>query len=65
MEVIPQRVFTYGDGIPAVKSGEWPGIRPSHWNGSKLILKPLKKNKISAFERMYRYITSLYCYQYN
>lgn len=52
MEVIPQRVFTYGDGIPAVKSGEWAGIRPSRWKGSKLILKPIKRNKVSAFERM-------------
>ena len=41
MEIIPQHVYTYGDGIPAYKSGEWPGSKPSHFNSSKLILKPI------------------------
>ncbi len=43
MEIIPQKVYTYGDGLPAYKSGEWPGSRPNHFIGSKLILKPIKK----------------------
>ena len=47
MEVIPQKFYSYGDGVPAYKSGEWPGIRPSHWKGSRLLLKPIKiKDKI-------------------
>jgi hypothetical protein len=41
MEIIPQHVYTY-DGVPAYKSGEWPGSKPSHFNGSKLILKPIE-----------------------
>jgi hypothetical protein len=43
MEIIPQHTYTYGDGIPAYKSGEWPGSKPSRFTGSKLILKPIKK----------------------
>ena len=43
MEIIPQHTYTYGDGIPAYKSGEWPGSKPSRFIGSKLILKPIQK----------------------
>ena len=42
MEIIPQHTYTYGDGVPAYKSGEWPGSKPNHFIGSKLILKPIK-----------------------
>ena len=42
MEIIPQHVYTYDDGLPSYKSGEWPGSRPSHFTGSKLILKPIE-----------------------
>ena len=42
LEVVPQKNYTYNDGVPAYKSGEWPGIRSSHWKGSKLILKPIR-----------------------
>ena len=43
MEIIPQHFYTYGDGVPAYKSGEWPGSKPSHFVGSKLILRPIKQ----------------------
>ena len=43
LEIIPQHVYTYGDGLPAYKSGEWPGSRSSHFHGSKLILKPVPR----------------------
>ena len=46
LEVIPQKNYNYGDGVPAYKSGEWPGIRPSHWKGSKLILNPIRIKNI-------------------
>lgn len=49
VEVIPQHTFCYEDGIPAYKSGEWPGLRPSHFTGSKLILKPISKKLPSKF----------------
>ena len=42
VEVIPQKTFHYGDGVPAYKSGEWYGSKPNHFIGSKLILKPIK-----------------------
>ena len=43
MEIIPQHIYTYGDGVPAYKSGEWPGSKPCHFIGSKLILRPIKQ----------------------
>ena len=42
-EVIPQRVYKI-DGVPAGRSGEWPGIKSNHWKGSKLLLKPILTN---------------------
>ena len=42
MEIIPQHIYTYDDGVPAYKSGEWPGSKPCHFIGSKLILRPIK-----------------------
>ena len=42
LEIIPQHTYSYGDGIPAYQSGEWPGSKSSHFKGSKLILKPIK-----------------------
>jgi hypothetical protein len=41
LEIIPQHTYSYGDGIPAYKFGEWPGSKSSHFRGSKLILKPI------------------------
>ena len=49
LEIIPQHTFTYGDGVPAYKSGEWPGSKSSHFKGSKLILKPIP-NQEKPFE---------------
>ena len=43
LEIIPQNVYTYGDGLPAYKSGEWPGSKSCHFRGSKLILKPVPR----------------------
>ncbi len=44
LEVVPQRVYKI-DGVPAFKSGEWPGIRSSRFPSSKLILKPIRNPK--------------------
>ena len=41
LEIVPQNTYSYGDGIPAYKFGEWPGSKSSHFRGSKLILKPI------------------------
>lgn len=49
MEIIPQRTYTYGDGVPAYKSGEWFGSKPCHFTGSKLILKPIKRPEKDMF----------------
>ena len=43
LEIIPQNVYTYGDGVPAYKSGEWPGSRSCHFRGSKIILRPITR----------------------
>ena len=45
LEVVPQHTYSYGDGVPAYKSGEWYGSKPSHFVGSKLILKPIKQKE--------------------
>lgn len=50
MEIVPQHVFTYEDGLPSYKSGEWPLKRPSRWKGSKLILKPIHTSQVLSFE---------------
>ena len=42
LEIIPQNTYSYEEGIPAYKAGEWPGSRPSHFSSSKLILKPIQ-----------------------
>ena len=41
LEIISQHTYSYGDGVPAYQSGEWPGSKSSHFKGSKLILKPI------------------------
>ena len=43
LEIVPQHTYSYGDGVPAYKSGEWYGSKPNHFIGSKLILKPIKR----------------------
>lgn len=45
LEVVPQRIYKDSSGIPAYKSGEWIGSRPNHFYGSKLILKPIIKQR--------------------
>jgi hypothetical protein len=43
------------DGVPIYKSGEWIGSKPSHWNTSKKILKPIeKRNDINRGIRTYK-----------
>ena len=49
LEIIPKHTFSYGDGIPAYKSGEWYGSKPNHFIGSKLILKPKRKRNLACF----------------
>ena len=69
MEIIPQNVYKTINGLPAYKSGEWPGQCPSFWKGSKLILKPILKSNRNAYNEIRgqkhfppRYSTE---YQYN
>ena len=45
LEIIPQHTYYYKDGIPAYKFGEWPGSKSSHFQGSKLILKPIPRQE--------------------
>ena len=42
---IPQKQHLI-NGIPANKCGEWPGIKPNHWNGSIRIIQPIETEKI-------------------
>ena len=42
LKIITQNTYSYEEGIPAYKAGEWPGSKSSHFTGSKLILKPIR-----------------------
>ena len=64
MEIIPQHTYTYGDGVPAYKSGEWPGSKPSRFFGSKLILKPLSKPQKDFFICNSRHFPPKYSEEY-
>lgn len=52
MEVIKQKVHLVNDQ-PAWKSGEWPGVNPSHWKSSKMILKPFNFSNGNTYSKIY------------
>ena len=43
LKIIPAPIFKDFNGIPAYKSGEWPGIRPNHFERTRLMIKQLRK----------------------
>ena len=46
LEVIPSPVYRLENGIPAYKAGEWEGIKPNHFNRTRLLLKQIRNNDI-------------------
>ena len=42
---IPQLQYLINN-IPAGKYGEWPGIKPNHWKGSKKVIRQIRPTKV-------------------
>ena len=43
LKIIPSPLYKDSNGIPAYKSGEWPGIKPNHFERTRLMIKQLRK----------------------
>lgn len=44
IKIIPSPLYKDSSGIPAYKSGEWPGIKPNHFDRTRLMIKQIRKN---------------------
>ena len=44
LEIVPSPVYRLENGIPAYKAGEWEGIKPNHFERTRLILKQIRNN---------------------
>ena len=56
IKIIPSPLYKDLNGIPAYKSGEWPGIKPNHFERTRLMLKHLRKNLYSDRKLSYKHI---------
>lgn len=44
LKIIPSPIYKDSNGIPAYKSGEWPGVKPNHFERTRLMIKQIRKN---------------------
>ena len=44
LKIIPSPLYKDSQGIPAYRGGEWPGIKPNHFDRTRLMIKHLRKN---------------------
>ena len=44
LKIIPAPLYKDSNGIPAYKSGEWPGIKPNHFHRTRRMLNQTRKN---------------------
>jgi hypothetical protein len=44
LEIVPSPVYRLENGIPAYKAGEWEGIKPNHFERTRLLLKQIRNN---------------------
>ena len=44
LEIVPSPIYRLENGIPAYKAGEWEGIKPNHFDRTRLILKQIRNN---------------------
>ena len=44
LKIIPAPLYKDSNGIPAYKSGEWPGIKPNHFQRTRRMLNQTRKN---------------------
>ena len=56
LKIIPSPLYRDLKGIPAYKSGEWPGIKPNHFERTRLMLKQLRKNIYRGEKLSIKYI---------
>lgn len=56
LKIIPSPIYKDSNGIPAYKSGEWPGIKPNHFERTRLMIKQLRKKLDYERKSSSRYI---------
>ena len=56
IKIIPSPIYKDSKGIPAYKSGEWPGIKPNHFERTRLMIKHLRENLDYERKSSSRYI---------
>ena len=44
LNIIPSPLYKDSNGIPAYKSGEWPGIKPNHFQRTRRLLNQTREN---------------------
>ena len=56
LKTVSVPIYKDASGVPAYKSGEWPGIKPNHFGRTRLILNQIRKNNYSERKSTSRYI---------
>ena len=56
LKIIPAPLYKDNNGIPAYKSGEWPGIKSNHFERTRLMLRQIRKNPNYERKLSYRHI---------
>ena len=56
LKTIPVPLYKDSSGIPANKSGEWPGIKPNHFERSRLMINQKRNNLYFERKSSSRYI---------
>ena len=65
LKIIPAPLYKDKDGIPAYKSGEWPGIKPNHFERTRLMVRQIRKNRDYERKLSYKHIPEKRSKEYN
>ena len=65
LKIIPAPLYKDKDGIPAYKSGEWPGIKPNHFERTCLMVRQIRKNIDYERKLSYKHIPEKRSKEYN
>ena len=65
LKIIPAPLYKDKDGIPAYKSGEWPGIKPNHFERTRLMVRQIRKNIDYERKLSYKHIPEKRSKEYN
>lgn len=67
LEVLKSPIYYYEGGVPAYKAGEWPGIKPNHFDRTRRCLKQIRKNenfaKIKSKKILHKNLSSEYVFR--